>query len=690
MRIIHSCCIALVLLALSACTKDEVVSQPVDESDFIRFNVSRVEDEGMSRALRQDYGKHIDNMVLHSGTSPDTLGMGVYVQESIDTQSLPISRGAVLTADNLTSFGVYASKQEEGEGKQSFFKNLKVTRDASTGDYSSETAYYWPGAMYTLGFIGIAPYHPQGLSVDNNGALPTMLDYTVPALATEQSDLMLGVTHEYNGDDKTPVHLEFRHLCSAVNVKVGSIPEGSIKAITFKNIYNKGTYTLADDVWSVNNASKDNFMVDFVGTQTEYPTYGIVTENPQINDASATFMMIPQTLPDDAEIEITFVHTNTGREETLSAGLKGAEWVMGQTNNYLISITPDYILEFETEEVPMQDAHFEMAVVKLKAKYLDEGWTLNGTTSDGSTVTFCDTLTTLQQSGYWIEEDRGASTLTSTKQGDEVTVYAFLEENVGEEIRTINLSLKPAADVYKDRPAKTLQISQLCPAWNAAGLGCERTEEGIYPWGFSWDENTKVTYTFSSSGFWGAVYLAVINWYIGRLDLDYITKTGWIVLQSVTIDFSKINATNVAKSETDGLKNTNELYNFNGVSDASDFMNQLEAWGGTPDKTLSTNPAEFAARACAMKNKYNKTSQTTNGQTIDTPVLKDENFVWFLPAKNEITAISDGLYPMTGIYWTSTSEPNGDNEAYIYTAGEGTELRSRSEIHKVRAARKKP
>ena len=118
-------------------------------------------------------------------------------------------------------------------------------------------------------------------------------------------------------------------------------------------------------------------------------------------------------------------------------------------------------------------------------------------------------------------------------------------------------------------------------------------------------------------------------------------------------------------------------------------MAQLEAWGGTPDKTLPSNPTEFAARACAMKNKYTKTKVTNNGQTMDEAVLNDEDFVWYLPAKNEIGNLVDSEYPLSGSYWSSTSEQNGEDEAYMFTAGGSTVLKPRSEVYKVRAVRKK-
>lgn len=678
--------IGLLLCMLFVACEQEVVDSPlVEASEAISFHVIQAEEDVASRSTDSYYGELVGNKVLRSDVSADTLAMGVYVSDMSENTSL--SRGVPVTSDNLASLSVWASKQEEGKNIQSFFKNLKVSKNGS-GSFESENTYYWPGAIFTLGFTAVSPYNPQGLQVvmDGNNIMPSSFVYEVPSTAEAQSDLMISTPRAYNGNEKAPVQLHFRHLCSAVNVKVGTIPQGSIEAITFKNIFNKGTYTLASNTWSVTQGSKADFAVDFVGTSTNYPTAGTETGNPQINDASATFMMIPQTLPDDAEIEITFLHSNTGKEETLKASLKGTSWVMGQTNNYLISITPDYILDFTTEQVDMQDAHYVMVPLTIKAKFLNEGWKLSGTASDGSKVTFCESLTALQQSGYWIEEDRGQETLTSTTLGDEVNVYAFLEENVTNEKRTIDLSLRPASNVYQDRAAKTLQIEQLCPAWNG-NLGCERIEDGQYPWGFSWTGDMKITYTVPKNSIWTLILRGYLEWFT---NYDYISTSGGLFTDlKVTIDFNQVTASGIARSETDGKTNTNELYNYNGVSDASDLIDLLKRWEGTANRELPANPAEFAARACAMKNKYNKTSKTTGGQTIEEAVLKEENFVWYLPASNEITQIMDADYPMNGTYWTSTSAPSGETQAYKYITG-NLSLDDRSKSLKVRAVRKKP
>ena len=123
------------------------------------------------------------------------------------------------------------------------------------------------------------------------------------------------------------------------------------------------------------------------------------------------------------------------------------------------------------------------------------------------------------------------------------------------------------------------------------------------------------------------------------------------------------------------------------------FPTQLEDWGGKPDKKLPIDPAEYAARMCILKNKFNK-ELIESGELGKAyrPVLKRENLVWYLPSKNEYTKMKDNDYPLSGEYWTSTaSDVAHDNEnAYQYTEGVGSKLRVRTANLKHRAVRKKP
>ena len=156
----------------------------------------------------------------------------------------------------------------------------------------------------------------------------------------------------------------------------------------------------------------------------------------------------------------------------------------------------------------------------------------------------------------------------------------------------------------------------------------------------------------------------------------------------VTIDFSKVGTLTTATDLNDGNKNTWELYSFNGLNDASALMAQIESWGGVPDKTLPANPSEFAARACAMKNKYSVQTETDiTGNTVYLPVLDQANMVWYLPAQNEAANMNDNL---SGDYWTSTAITDPGTTAYKYTVGGSTSPEDRDSAIHVRAVRQKP
>ena len=249
-----------------------------------------------------------------------------------------------------------------------------------------------------------------------------------------------------------------------------------------------------------------------------------------------------------------------------------------------------------------------------------------------------------------------------------------------------------------DAAPQTFTIEQLCPSWNG-NLGCERIEEydtGYtgYPWGFKWPQGMKITYNMENAGLVDLIKNALLNAYLSWFTdyNDFITKKTFLLsITSVTINFDAVPQVRVATSESDGAKNTSELYNYNGINDVSTLMSVLEDWGGTTTDVLPVNPEAFAARACAMKNKFHKTIEENMGQTIEIPVLEEEDLVWYLPARNQAPDMKDEQYPLQGVYWTSTNaDVEGDNEeAYKYIVGGATVLEQRDVNLHVRAVRSK-
>ena len=683
MKIHHlTASIAAVLLSASlfSCSSDDFLGKAETNTDGISFGVS-TENGASTRANNSADGYTAARYTLRSDNSADTLCVRAVVTDGIgnDNAGRPATRAAMQTS-MYDNFKVVAAVKENGNVGTQYYMDDVATKTGT--NWVPSKVYYWPESNRQLRFLAWAPTDASFQSVPNNPNATT-LQYTTPAEAKNQRDLVAAATgfisNPSNDATCTPVGLQFKHLCTAVIIKTGEqMTAGTIKSVSLKGVKNSGTYDMVSSAWTLSGNTTDFTISPNQATTSTTPN------GTNLNAGESTFMLLPQTLGADSKLEVIFHDNISGRDRTLTASLNGAEWPMGKTVTYRLSITPEYELKF-TSEPEMQDAHYVIYPIKIKVdNNLNGGWTMK---SNSSSVTLRKDLTDLEELGYWIEEDRGTQTITGTETG-ELTVYAFLEENIGWENRNVVLELSPTG--YPSAIPATFTVTQLCPSWITDGLGCERIEDGDYQWGFLWDEGTKITYDLSD-----------VHWfYRGALDLylrlftnygKFITRDKWAFPKKITINFNEVKSPDVAKSPTDGNTNTYELYNYNGVSEAAALMQLLERWGGKPDKVLPTNPTEFAVRAAVMKNKFNKVTESTTNGKIDRPVIKKENLVWYLPAKDEYSKIKDYDYPLSGDYWTSTaSEVDKDNDhSYKYTEGVGTSLEIRTTKLHVRAVRKK-
>ena len=675
----------LLSVTLFSCSSD-VPYEHTDYSttDNICFGIS---DSGNgTRAAAANEAITTDRYVLRSSESSDTLCVRAVVSDGIGKAAAKHATRASMQTTMYDQFNVVAQlKKSDGNIAPRYYMNEVAAKQGDVWQPSS-SIYYWPDNG-SLRFLAWAPLDAE---LDESPVKPsedvnkTTIKYTVPADLSKQRDLVAAATG-YNaspaGGVCAPVSLQFKHLCTAVVVKTGAtMAPGTIKSVTVTNVRNSGTYDMLRSAWTLNNATTSYTVSPNMATGST------TAEGTKLNADDATFMLLPQTLGAESKLEVMFHDNISGRDRLLTASLNGAEWPMGKTVTYRLSITPEYELEF-TSEPQVQDAHYVIYPIKIKVDPgLTGGWKLKSTSPK---VTLRKNLTELEEVGYWIEEDRGTQTIEGTESGD-ITVYAFLEENVTNAERDVVLELSPKG-FPSATPAK-FTIRQLCPSWNADGLGCERIEGKKYQWGFLWGDNMKMVYTVPGwilKKWWVEIVLTWFNDYGKYITVD---RDSWSTSFRVTIDFNKIPSPNVAKSPTDGIKNSSELYNFNGISDVSALIKRLENWGGTTNQTFPLNPTEFAVRAAVMKNKFNKEVQSAGTETIERPILKDENLVWYLPAKDEFSTLVDDEYPLQGNYWTSTASDisEDDENAYKYILNSGASLEKRTTLLNVRAVRKRP
>lgn len=443
--------VMLMLSVAASCTDEEMFQRP-DTGNGIAFLPSIVTknwsagDSTQTRAAIPATRHSVTE--LRNTQGGKSLYLHTTETDSIATPAAPdtariATRGVLVTTttafeEQYGSFGVLAwAYQGEWSDTQTpnYIDNAKAT--ASGGTYGFNPPYFWPDETYNMAFFAYAPYDEDGtIFQDKTGELT--LQYTVPTDITEQKDLLACWQTGIAGNKRATVNLRFSHLCTAVKFKVGEGLENAITSISIKNVYGSGTYSVAEEKWTPTGDANGTYILTIDPKNT--------SEGTELTEGENTFMMIPQTLPDGAEIEVKF--TEDGQEQTLTASISDKkEWEKGHTVIYTISRTKvteniHFTVEAATKEVDYQGGELSFTVKSYKE-----------TTENGSTTT---TSMPWKITGYKVGESTEWSTtapewLTLTTQGtgssqgenEEMTVKAQTSYTQNPQ----NDALKAAAEI---------------------------------------------------------------------------------------------------------------------------------------------------------------------------------------------------------------------------------------------------
>ena len=692
--------IAAVLLSASlfSCSSDDFFGKPESGStNGISFGVS-TENSAATRANKTDDGLTVARYTLRSDNSADTLCVRAVVTDGIgnDNAGRPATRAA-RRATMYDKFNVVAAIKENGKIGAQYFMNETATK--SGNNWVPAHTYYWPGSNRQLRFLAWAP--TDAFQAVPNTPNDTTLQYTTPTEAKIQRDLVAAATDfidsPANDGTCTPVDLQFKHLCTAVIIKTGKqMTAGTIKSVSLKGVKYSGTYDMVKSEWAL-----DNSTADFTISPNKETT-GATPNGTDLNAGESTFMLLPQKLGAASKLEVVFHDNISGNDRTLSASLNGAEWPMGKTVTYRLSITPEYELKF-TSTPDIVDAHYDIIPIKVNTKYVKGNWTIK---SNQPWVTIKSALTTYEQSGYWLKAtgDYAAycnsekvpverqQTLDKTGNG-ETTLYLFVEENNSTKDRTVTLTLSINGVDFA-----TADIVQKCPIWKG-DIGWEVLEDDeTFPFGFKW--NRKVTYQKEGFNFFSG---NIEKWWIQQtfkkqpktlgewiasifvpqtvpyVTVDYDNRNGKVTF---TVDYSLMDEIS-ATSEVDGLDNTWKLYSHvGGTSFEGEKYIATRGYKMTEQSGSNEIPKVFAALYAVKLNAF-EIHKGGSGDKITyaiTPEKTDIN--WYLPASNQFS----GAVGLNGKHWSSTGIQDNSN-AYTW---DGTPQQTpRMELHKVRAVRKR-
>lgn len=690
--------IAAVLLSASlfSCSSDDFFGKPESGStNGISFGVS-TENSAATRANKTDDGLTVARYTLRSDNSADTLCVRAVVTDGIgNNANKPATRAAMQTS-MYDKFNVVAALKENGTIGTQLFMNETATK--TNTNWVPAHTYYWPGSNRQLRFLAWAPTDAVFQSVPNSPNTTT-LQYTTPAEAKNQRDLVAAATDfidsPANNGTCTPVSLNFKHLCTAVIIKTGeTMTAGTIKSVSLKGVKNSGTYNMVNSEWTLNNSTADFTISPNQATTSTTPN------GTDLNAGESTFMLLPQTLGADSKLEVEFHDNISGKDRILSASLKGAEWPMGKTVTYRLSITPEYELKF-TSTPDIVDAHYDIIPIKVNTEYVQGNWTIK---SNQPWVTIKSALTTYEQSGYWLKATgdyadycgsekvpvERQQTLDKTGNG-ETTLYLFVEENNSTKDRTVTLTLSINGVDFA-----TADIVQKCPIWQG-DIGWEVLEDTeTFPFGFKWDR--KVTYQKKGFGFLSG---PIEEWWM-KQNFKKQPKGFWEWVKSIfapetvpyvtvnysngtvtfTVDYSKMDEIS-AISTDDGLENTWNLYSHvGGTSFEGEKFIAGRGYTVTSQSGSNEIPKVFAALYAIKLNAFDVHKGGEGNQTTYAITPEKTDINWYLPASNQFS----GAVGLNGKHWSSTGIRDNSN---AYTWDASPQSTPRMDLHKVRAVRKK-
>ena len=274
--------------------------------------------------------------------------------EDVEHERVAQTRGTMSTKTDLSdynSFGVTAI-YKEGENNVLLLNNAKAEKtDGEFWGFTNNSNARWPIGS-TVFFHAYAPHSSADKSMLTYGVdkdnVQTQITYTASTTADDiinQPDLIVATNtgSRQLSDADDAVQLNFYHALTAVSFAIDKDladvvgKGGKMTSVTLKGIPNKGNCNLSVSAtanvptapWKMENGTGE-YTFDLSGANI------VVGDKDQaLTSANQTLMMIPQTLPEGAEL--CFKLDMNGTTQEWKVPLKGQVWEAGKSIIYKLS-----------------------------------------------------------------------------------------------------------------------------------------------------------------------------------------------------------------------------------------------------------------------------------------------------------------------------------------------------------------
>ena len=273
--------------------------------------------------------------------------------EDVEHERVAQTRGTMMNKiGDYGSFGVTAIIYKEGENNVLLLDNAEAEKtDGEFWGFTNNSNAKWPIGS-TVSFHAYAPHSSAdksqltyGVDKDN---VQTQITYTASTTADDiinQPDLIVATNtgSRQLSDADDAVQLDFYHALTAVSFAIDKDladvvgKGGKMTSVTLKGIPNKGNCNLSVSA-TANVPTAAWKMENGTGEYTfDLSNENIVVgeKNQALTSDNQTLMMIPQTLPEGAEL--CFKLDMNGTTQEWKVPLKGQVWEAGKSIIYKLS-----------------------------------------------------------------------------------------------------------------------------------------------------------------------------------------------------------------------------------------------------------------------------------------------------------------------------------------------------------------